>query len=311
MSRLRSLLVLAMATVLLVPVNALTAKPRMPAMAAPTSTGGGTPAAGARELVAAGRESEAAALLADAIARNGASGCTFCYDALARTGDASEAEIRVVHSAFELVEQQARASSNGNPLVALAELCRRSGVESELGRGMWYLMEGFRLGNLSDESGLAALSLLDDLGWYAQAKSLAQSLHDDPESGLYQSPQTQHWIEMLDTHLSHAEFVTARLIAPKATVTYEGEDSIPLYRVPPTYPPQALKADREGEVVLGFTISETGHPKDVTVVSSSDRVFEKPAADSLSQWLYAPQLVAGVPVEKQDEQVMIRFVLVD
>lgn len=307
MSRLQSLSVLALATVLLVPFNALTAKPRT-AAAVPDTTGGGEP--NARALAAAGHESEAAALLADGIVESGAGGCSLCYDVLSRRNATSQREARAVRRAFDLVEERARASGNGNLLVALAEICHRSGDEDELDRATWYLLEGFRLGGLTGESGIVALGILEDLGWYSQAKALAQSLHDNPQSSLYQSPETEAWIKRLDRRLSQAEFVTSRLIEPKTSVTIEG-DLMPLYRVPPVYPPEALATGQEADVQLRFTLSETGHPRDVEVVYSSNPAFDRPARESVSQWLYAPQLVNGVPVEKPGEHVVIRFLLED
>ncbi|HEX7061822.1 MAG TPA: M56 family metallopeptidase [Woeseiaceae bacterium] len=309
MSRLQSLSVLALATVLLVPFNALTAKPRT-AAAAPETAAGGEPDADARSLAAAGREGEAAALLADAIVNSGAGSCSLCYDVLSQKKETTEAESRVVRRAFDLVEARARASANGNLLVALAELCRRSGDDNELDRGTWYLMEGFRLGGLNGESSLVALSILDDLGWYSQAKTLAQSLHDNPDSSLYHSQETEFWIKRLDSQLSQAEFVTSRLIEPKTSVTIEG-DLMALYQVAPVYPSEALATGQEADVQLSFTLSKTGHPEDVTVVHSTNPAFDEPARDSVAQWLYAPQLVDGIPVEKPGEQVMIRFVLED
>jgi TonB family protein len=309
MSRLQSLSVLALATVLLVPFNALTAKPRTAAVA-PDTAAGGEPDADARALAAAGREGEAATLLADAIVKSGAGGCSLCYDVLSRKNETSEGESRVVRRAFDLVEARARASGNGNLLVALAEICRRSGDGNELDRATWYLMEGFRLGGLDGESSLVALSILDDLGWYSQAKTLAQSLHNDPESGLYHSQETEFWVKRLDRQISQAEFVTSRLVEPKTSVAIEG-DLMPLYRIAPVYPPEALATGQEADVKLRFTLSETGHPEDVTVVHSTNPAFDQRARDSVAQWLYVPQLVDGVPVAKAGEQVVIRFVLED
>lgn len=152
----------------------------------------------------------------------------------------------------------------------------------------------------------AGVGYLSDLGWYGEARSLAQKLHDDPESSLHRSPEAQRWIEQLDWRIARTKFITGRLMAPRADVEIDGEVA-PLYRRAPVYPSGPLAARGEGEVVLEFTLSRTGRPEDVRVVSSTDAAFEEPAVSAVADWLYAPHLVDGVPVERPGQQVKILF----
>ena len=76
----------------------------------------------------------------------------------------------------------ARAAGDGDLLIRLAAIAGASGDGSTAGRGTFYLVEGFRLGNLEDAFKFEALRFLDELGWYPQAKALAERLHDDEGS---------------------------------------------------------------------------------------------------------------------------------
>jgi TonB family protein len=84
---------------------------------------------------------------------------------------------------------------------------------------------------------------------------------------------------------------------------------LPVVRTPPDYPPAALARKLEGWVQLQFTITTKGSVDDVTVVDSSDAIFEAPAAHALSAWGYLPQVVAGKRVPARDVQTIIRFAL--
>lgn len=83
--------------------------------------------------------------------------------------------------------------------------------------------------------------------------------------------------------------------------------ALPLVRVDPQYPPQALRKRLEGWVTVRFNISTAGSVKSPTVVRSSDRVFEKNALAAVGKWKYQPQLKAGRPVEIANKQVKVQF----
>ncbi len=61
---------------------------------------------------------------------------------------------------------------------------------------------------------------------------------------------------------------------------------IPLVRIAPKYPTDALTAGREGSVDLKFTIAANGTVRDVVVVSSTSPEFEAPAVAALLRWRY-------------------------
>ena len=76
-------------------------------------------------------------------------------------------------------------------------------------------------------------------------------------------------------------------------------------KVPPVYPPSALRLGVEGTVELTATISKNGDISQVKVVSG-DSQLTKAAADAVKQWKYKPYLLNGEPVEMQT-QVSIIF----
>lgn len=68
----------------------------------------------------------------------------------------------------------------------------------------------------------------------------------------------------------------------------QGDDPLPMVRIQPNYPDDALAAGREGFVELEFTIAANGATKDVVVVDSSSPEFEAPAVAALLRWRYLP-----------------------
>lgn len=62
---------------------------------------------------------------------------------------------------------------------------------------------------------------------------------------------------------------------------------IPLERVPPIMPPNA---ERSGRVVVKFNVTDEGKPMDMEVVSSTERLFERPALESVSKWKYSKKV---------------------
>ncbi|MFI5215182.1 MAG: TonB family protein [Candidatus Limnocylindria bacterium] len=83
--------------------------------------------------------------------------------------------------------------------------------------------------------------------------------------------------------------------------------SLPLVRVEPQYPQQASRRGLEGWVVVQFTISSGGSTKNVSVVQSSDSIFERNAVAAVSKWKYQPQMRDGKPSDTPGVQVKLTF----
>ena len=78
-------------------------------------------------------------------------------------------------------------------------------------------------------------------------------------------------------------------------------------KVAPSYPPNALRMQVEGNVELMATISKVGNISNIKIVSG-DAQLSKAAVDAVKQWKYKPYLLNGEPVEIQT-QVTIKFKL--
>ena len=78
-------------------------------------------------------------------------------------------------------------------------------------------------------------------------------------------------------------------------------------KVPPSYPPSALRMRIEGNVELVATIAKTGEITRVKVLSG-DSQLTKAATEAVKQWKYKPYLLNGEPVEIQT-QITVKFKL--
>lgn len=83
--------------------------------------------------------------------------------------------------------------------------------------------------------------------------------------------------------------------------------ALPLVRVEPQYPPQAARRRLEGWVQLRFTITTAGSVTDVSVVKSSNPVFERAAVEAVRKWKYEPQMQSGTAVVTAGMDVVLRF----
>ncbi len=83
-------------------------------------------------------------------------------------------------------------------------------------------------------------------------------------------------------------FALGSLLVPIIFGAAAQDSPVPLVRIQPNYPTDALAAKREGFVELEFTIAANGATKDVVVVGSSAPEFEEPAIAALLRWRFAP-----------------------
>jgi protein TonB len=89
-------------------------------------------------------------------------------------------------------------------------------------------------------------------------------------------------------------------------------DIIPLVRVNPDYPPQALTRGLEGWVKVQFTVTAAGTVRDAFVVAADPRsIFDDAALRAIARWRYNPRVLNGVPAERVGMQTVIRFQLED
>jgi TonB family protein len=84
---------------------------------------------------------------------------------------------------------------------------------------------------------------------------------------------------------------------------------IPIVRHNPDYPPSAMEQRLEGHVQVRFDITAAGVVENLTVVESSDAVFEESATRAVSRWRYLPRIAAGKRVGSTGIHTRLSFVL--
>lgn len=92
-----------------------------------------------------------------------------------------------------------------------------------------------------------------------------------------------------------------QLAAPTARAVDTASLAASLKRLrvsPPDYPPTALAQRITGNVMLEFTVSTSGEPRDVHVIEATPPgIFDQAAISAVKRWRYAPLLVNGAAVE--------------
>ena len=88
-------------------------------------------------------------------------------------------------------------------------------------------------------------------------------------------------------------------------------DVLPIVRIDPQWPREALIEGIEGYVVVEVTIGADGSVKDVRVIQSEPkRMFDRNVIRAVLKWKFKPRIINGVPVERKAIQ-MLEFTLDD
>jgi TonB family protein len=83
----------------------------------------------------------------------------------------------------------------------------------------------------------------------------------------------------------------------------------PIVRPSPDYPAVAQERGLAGSVTLQYDVTAKGAVENVSVVESTEAVFDEPAATALKQWKYLPRIAAGKRVAALAQRTVIRFQL--
>ena len=88
-------------------------------------------------------------------------------------------------------------------------------------------------------------------------------------------------------------------------------DVLPIVRIDPQWPREALVEGIEGYVVVEVTIGADGSVKDVHVLKSEPkRMFDRNVIRAVLKWKFKPRIINGVAVERKAIQ-MLEFTLDD
>jgi len=86
-------------------------------------------------------------------------------------------------------------------------------------------------------------------------------------------------------------------------------DVLPIVRIDPQWPREALVEGIEGYVVVEVTIGADGSVKDVRVIQAEPRrMFDRNVIRAVLKWKFKPRIINGVPVERKAIQ-MLEFTL--
>jgi periplasmic protein TonB len=86
---------------------------------------------------------------------------------------------------------------------------------------------------------------------------------------------------------------------------------LPIVRVAPVYPARAAQMGLEGYVIVEFVVTTAGTTRDVEVVESSNRMFERPAVDAAYRFRYRPRVIDGQAIEVPGVRNVFTFRLED
>jgi len=82
---------------------------------------------------------------------------------------------------------------------------------------------------------------------------------------------------------------------------------IPTYKVPPVYPPRAMRAGIEGVVTVEFTITAAGKVADPRIIKADPpKMFDRAVLRAIKKWKFQPRVVDGKAVPRRATQD-IRF----
>ena len=92
-----------------------------------------------------------------------------------------------------------------------------------------------------------------------------------------------------------------------AGVSASDGEYLPIVKVAPQYPRQALKRKLEGDVVLEYTVTKQGSVTNPKVLFSTDPVFNKAAVESALRYKYKPRVIEGQATEVPGVRTRIKF----
>jgi periplasmic protein TonB len=106
----------------------------------------------------------------------------------------------------------------------------------------------------------------------------------------------------------HPSAVHPSLANSKPVIVSRGiSEGLLIHQIRPAYPPIALTAHVQGEVILQAVIGKDGSIQNLRVVSGHPMLI-KAAVDAVQQWRYRPYLLNGEPVEVET-QVRVTFTI--
>jgi protein TonB len=111
--------------------------------------------------------------------------------------------------------------------------------------------------------------------------------------------------------IGSTEMVAAPIMTGMGGFSATDGEFLPIVRVNPQYPARAAENGVEGFVLVSFTVTVEGTTRDVVVLESSHKMFERNAVKAAQKYKYKPRVVDGEPIEVTGVPVRIEFQLGD
>lgn len=90
-----------------------------------------------------------------------------------------------------------------------------------------------------------------------------------------------------------------------AQIASQSMEVIPLVRIAPRYPKQALRMRKGGFVTLEFTVREDGSVTEVRVIEAQPKgLFNRAAIAAIKQWKFKAKVINGVKVTQKGRQTI-------
>ena len=111
-------------------------------------------------------------------------------------------------------------------------------------------------------------------------------------------PQPQSVIEKAEFSISPVAINTDPQVITGLGLGASDGEYLPIVKVAPIYPYNALRSEIEGYVVVEFTVTKAGNVKDLLIVEAKPKnIFNRVAKEAVTNFKYRPKIVNGQPVE--------------
>ena len=149
-----------------------------------------------------------------------------------------------------------------------------------------------------------------------ERENVVETKKDKPEK----PPEPEQMPEMPspDTAFDAGASLAVSVSAPQISNSIQGAgvgfgvsdgEYLPIVKVAPIYPARAAQRGLEGYVIVEFTVTRAGTTRDITVVESSNSIFERAAVDAAGKFKYKPRVIDGEAVEVPGVRNQITFQL--
>lgn len=114
-------------------------------------------------------------------------------------------------------------------------------------------------------------------------------------------------------HLNESKILKERCPSETIDMLYGESDRGPVavLRFPPKYPRAAIYYGVCGYVLTSYVVGKSGKPKKIKIIEATDKIFKKPAKESIHKYLYLPEIKDGKTVDSSPIKLQVTFLLED